>query len=51
MLMGKAGIDITDKARHDKIASLVERILALTPSYPPERGKAKVRARRGMRKA
>jgi predicted transcriptional regulator len=35
MLMGKASIDITDKARHDKIASLVERMLELTPLLSP----------------
>lgn len=35
MLMGKASIDITDKARHGRMVSLVERMLELTPLLSP----------------
>jgi len=32
-------MNVKDKARHEKMVSLVERMLELTPSYPPKSNK------------
>jgi len=49
MLNGNISVSISDKARHKKMVSLVERMLELTPSYPPKWGDGMRHARRRIR--